>query len=138
MKWGGTNNEMPIGWSSYYDLFFYGTTRFGFNTGASDLFGIDGADALANDWHHVTAIFSNTAPLKNQLYIDGVLQPISVLTGTPVNKAVNSTLYISGWLPSDGYKFNGLIDELRIYTRGLSFSEIVKDMNLTHSCPGGP
>lgn len=135
MKWAGNGNEMPIGWASSYDLFFYGTTRFGFNTGASDLYGIDGADALAGDWHHVCAIFNNNAPLKNQLYIDGYLQPIEVLTGTPVNRTVNSTLYISGWLPSDGYKFNGLIDELRIYTRGLSASEIVKDMNLTHSCP---
>jgi len=135
MKWAGNGNEMPIGWASSYDLFFYGTTRFGFNTGASDLYGIDGADALAGAWHHVCAIFNNNAPLKNQLYIDGYLQPIEVLTGTPVNRTVNSTLYISGWLPSDGYKFNGLIDELRIYTRGLSASEIVKDMNLTHSCP---
>lgn len=136
MKWAGNGNEMPIAWASSYDLFFYGTTRFGFNTGASDLYGIDGADALANDWYHVAGVFNNNAPSKNQLYIDGVLQPISVLTGTPVNRTVNSTLYISGWSSSDGYKFNGLIDELRIYTRGLSASEVKQDMNLTHSCPG--
>ncbi|MBW1612449.1 MAG: prepilin-type N-terminal cleavage/methylation domain-containing protein [Deltaproteobacteria bacterium] len=136
MKWAGNGNEMPIGWANSYDLFFYGTTRFGFNTGASDLYGIDGANALANDWYHVAAIFSNNAPLKNQLYIDGTLQPIAVLTGTPVNRTVSSTFYISGWSPSDGYKFNGMIDELRIYTRGLSSSEVTEDMNLTHSCPG--
>ena len=138
MKWAGNGNEMPIGWSSSCDLFFNGTTRFGFNTGVSDLFGINGADVLANSWHHVAAIFNNNAPLKNQLYIDGILQPITVLTGTPANRTVSSIFYISGWSPSDGYKLNGLIDELRIYTRGLSSSEVTKDSNLTHSCPGGP
>ena len=138
MKWAGNGNEMPIGWGSSYDLFFYGTTRFGFNTGASDLYGIDGADVLAGDWHHVAAVFNNNAPLKNQLYIDGILQPIAVLTGTPVNRTVNPAFYISGWDTGTGYKYDGLIDELRIYTRGLSASEVIKDKSLTHGCPGGP
>ena len=138
MKWAGTGNEMPMGWSTAYDLYFSGTTRFGFNTGAGDLYGIGGADALAGDWYHVSAVFNNNAPLKNQLYIDGLLQPIVLLQGTPSSKAVNATFYVSGWSPSDGYKYNGLIDELRIYTRGLSASEVAEDINLSHSCPGGP
>jgi prepilin-type N-terminal cleavage/methylation domain-containing protein len=138
MKWAGTGSEMPIGWSTAYDLYFQGTTRFGFNTGAGDLYGISGADALAGDWHHVGAVFNNNAPLKNQLYIDGVLQPTALLQGTPASKTVNATFYMSGWSPSDGYKYNGLMDELRIYTRGLSASEVVEDINLSHSCPGGP
>jgi prepilin-type N-terminal cleavage/methylation domain-containing protein len=138
MKWAGTGSEMPIGWSTAYDLYFRGTTQFGFNTGAGDLYGISGADALAGNWHHVGAVFNNNAPLKNQLYIDGVLQPTALLQGTPASKAVDATFYVSGWSPSDGYKYNGLIDELRIYTRGLSASEVAEDINLSHSCPGGP
>ena len=138
MKWAGTGSEMPIGWSTAYDLYFWGTTQFGFNTGAGDLYGISGADALAGNWHHVGAVFNNNAPLKNQLYIDGVLQPTALLQGTPASKTVNATFYMSGWSPSDGYKYNGLMDELRIYTRGLSASEVAEDINLSHSCPGGP
>jgi len=138
MKWAGTGSEMPIGWSTAYDLYFQGTTRFGFNTGAGDLYGISGADALAGNWHHVAAVFNNNAPLKNQLYIDGVLQPITLLQGTPASKTVNPTFYMSGWSSSDGYKYNGLMDELRVYTRGLSAGEVGQDMNLSHSCPGGP
>jgi hypothetical protein len=138
MKWAGTGSEMPVGWSTAYDLYFRGTTQFGFNTGAGDLYGISGADALAGNWHHVGAVFNNNAPLKNQLYIDGVLQPTALLQGTPASKGVNATFYVSGWSPSDGYKYNGLVDELRIYTRGLSASEVAEDINLSHSCPGGP
>ncbi len=138
MKWAGNGSEMPIGWEGYYDLFFRGTTQLGFNTGAGDLFGISGADALAGSWHHVAAVFNNNAPLKNQLYIDGVLQPSTLLAGTPVNRTVNSTLYLSGWDTGTDYKFDGLLDEVNIYTRGLSASEVVADMNGTHTCPGGP
>ncbi len=136
MKWAGNASEMPIGWGSAYDLWFRTTDQFGFNTGCSDLFGISGAGSLANDWHHVAAIFTNNAPSKNQLYIDGVLQPAALLVGSQCSRTVSSTLYISGWDANPtGYKYDGLIDEVRIYTRGLSASEVLQDMTRSHSCP---
>jgi len=135
MKWDGGGSQMPMGWQQGYDLYFQGTARFGFNTGAGDLFGIDGAAALAGDWHHVAAIFNNAAPLKNQLFIDGALQPITLLAGTPVNRSVTPTLHLSGWGPNDSYKFNGLLDEVRVYGRGLAANEVIADMDLVHGCP---
>jgi hypothetical protein len=136
MNWDGNGSEMPIGWGVGYDLYFYGTTRFGFNTGASDLYGISGADALAGDWHHVCAVFTNAAPLTNQLYLDGVLQQVAVLAGTPQNRTVTDRLVMGSW-GSGGYYYDGLLDEVHVYNRGLSASEVVGDMNSTHGCSGG-
>jgi prepilin-type N-terminal cleavage/methylation domain-containing protein len=139
MKWNGNGSEMPIGWGSSYDLYFRNGNEFGFNTGASDLYGISGAAALAGSWHHVAAIFTNNAPLRNQLYIDGALQPIAVITGTPQNRTVNTNFYISGWdSGTNNYKYDGHLDEVRVYARGLSAGEVIQDMNTSHSCPGGP
>ena len=137
MKWAGNYSEMPIGWGSDYDLFFW-NGALGFNTGCADVYGISGVDTLANNWHHVAAIFTNNDPDRNQLYIDGTLQPSTLITGSQCTRAVSSTFYISGWDTSTNYKYDGLIDEVRIYARGLSTSEVVSDMNQTHSCPGGP
>ncbi|RLF53747.1 MAG: hypothetical protein DRN37_11280, partial [Thermoplasmata archaeon] len=138
MKWDGNGAEMPIGWNTSYDLWFRNTNEFGFNTGASDLYGISGAGVLAGSWHHVAAVFTNSAPLKNQLYIDGALQPVAVLAGTPGNRTVTGNFFISGWDNGSSYKYDGHLDEVRIYTRGLSASEVARDMNTSHSCPGGP
>jgi len=131
MNWTGSNSNMPIGWQTY-DLWMP-SNRFGFNTGGGDVFGISNATAaLANNWHHITAVFTNRDPARNLLYIDGVQQSISLLQGTQnTNRSVGANLRISSWLNSTGYSFDGLLDELRIYDRGLSGSEIVEDYNIT-------
>ncbi|RLB90169.1 MAG: hypothetical protein DRH50_12735 [Deltaproteobacteria bacterium] len=143
MKWDGNTSDMPIGWGSKYDLYFWhdsgtGEDCLGFNTACGDVFGVSGAEVLKDSWHHIAAVFTNKAESKNQLYIDGVLQPVDLLNSSPCEKPVSSTFYISGWDTGTSYKYDGLIDELRIYTRGLSASEVADDMNQTHSCPGGP
>ncbi|MBU0767992.1 MAG: LamG domain-containing protein [Proteobacteria bacterium] len=132
MKWLGGNSEMPIGWTSY-DLWFSGD-RFGFNTGQGDIYGITGASAkLANNWHHIAAIFTNSGTVQNSLFIDGVEQSLSTVQGSSHgNRTVGSNFRISGWMNSSGYRFNGLMDELRIYKRGLSANEIADDKDLTH------
>ncbi len=132
MKWLGGNSQMPIGWTSY-DLWFYGD-RFGFNTAQGDIYGITGASAkLANDWHHIAAIFTNSGTTQNSLFIDGVEQSLSTVRGSGHgNRTVGSNFRISGWTNNSGYRFNGLMDELRIYKRGLSASEVESDKDLTH------
>ena len=132
MKWLGGDNQMPIGWTSY-DLWFNGD-RFGFNTAQGDIFGITGASAkLANNWHHIAAVFTNSGTTQNSLFIDGVEQSLSTVRGSGhANRTVGSNFRISGWTNNSSYRFNGLIDELRIYKRGLSASEVSSDKDLTH------
>ena len=132
MKWLGGNSQMPIGWTSY-DLWFNGDD-FGFNTAQSDIYGIAGASAkLANNWHHIAAVFTNNGTTQNSLFIDGVEQSLSTVRGSGhANRTVGSNFRISGWINNSGYRFNGLMDELRIYNRGLSASEVESDKDLTH------
>jgi prepilin-type N-terminal cleavage/methylation domain-containing protein len=132
MKWLGGNSQMPIGWSSY-DLWL-NSDHFGFNTAQGDIYGISGASAkLADNWHHIAAVFTNSGTVQNSLFIDGVEQSLSTVQGSNhADRAVGSNFRISGWLNNSSYKFNGLIDELRIYNRGLSASEVANDKALTH------
>ena len=132
MKWLGVNGQMPIGWTTY-DLWFDGD-NFGFNTGQGDIYGITGASAkLANNWHHIAAVFTNSGTVQNSLFIDGVEQSLSTVQGSShANRTVGSNFRISGWMNGSGYRFNGLMDELRIYKRGLSANEIADDKDLTH------
>jgi hypothetical protein len=132
MKWLGGNSQMPIGWTSY-DLWL-NNDRFGFNTAQGDIYGITGASAkLANSWHHIAAVFTNSGTIQNSLFIDGVEQSLSTVQGAShANRMVGSNFRISGWTNNSSYKFNGLIDELRLYNRGLSASEVESDKDLTH------
>jgi prepilin-type N-terminal cleavage/methylation domain-containing protein len=132
MKWLGGNSQMPIGWTTY-DLWF-ASDNFGFNTGQSDIYGVTGASAkLANNWHYIAAIFTNSGTTQNSLFIDGVEQSLSTVLGSSHgNRTVGSNFRISGWTNTSTYKLNGLMDELRIYKRGLSASEIAGDKDLTH------
>ncbi len=133
MNWNGVGNVMPIGWQQY-DLWF-NASGFGFNSGGGDVFGV-ASPALANVWKHVTAVFTNGTRSTNSLYIDGVLQPLSVFSGTfnPAAAVVGSTLYVGGWGVNNSYKFNGSIDELKIYNGALTQAQVTDNYNETHPC----
>ena len=131
MYWDGANSVMPMGWSSY-DLWFV-DDLFGFNTSGGDIDGISNASArLANGWHHIAAVFTNLNPSANVLFIDGQEQAITLLRGSQNNRSVNTSLRIGCWLNNTSYCFDGRVDELRVYDRGLSNSEVGEDMALTH------
>jgi hypothetical protein len=86
--------------------------------------GVNGSSALAlNTWTHLALTFDGTSLV---LYVNGVEvnrtgPPGAILTST-------GALSIGGnnvW----GEWFSGLIDEVRVYNRALSVSEIQTDMN---------
>lgn len=132
MYWNGTNGIMPIGWQ-YYDLFF-NSSKFGFNTSNSDIYGAS-STSLSGGWHHVAAVFTNGNVTSNKLYIDGVLQTLTQ-SGSPLTPTVTSTLRVSGWSADNGYRFgNGRIDELKIYNGEISSTQVTSDYNATHACP---
>ncbi len=125
MFWTGKDNQMPFGWKEPYDLWFR-SGCFGFNTGQGNVYGISSA-GLANRWVHVVAMFYNGVPSDkhNALYINGVKQNIfSCLGSTSASRRVTSEAKISGWAYGSGYYFEGIIDEVRIYNRALSDTEV--------------
>ena len=68
-------------------------------------------------WHLVTATFDGTT---GKLYVDGVLAGSD--TFTPAN--TNLPLNIGRYFGSNGFGWNGVIDEVRLYNRALSAAEV--------------
>lgn len=79
----------------------------------------------ANTWMHVAVTYNNSAS-EWKVYYDGVEQNFTLANGNGENPADND----SGWRigKNDGSfgnsEFNGTIDEIRIYNRALSASEV--------------
>ena len=127
MKWSGANSKMPFSWNTAYDLYLI-TSALSFNTGNGDWLGTS-SSGLANNLVHVAAVFYNGVPdaTNNEIYIDGIKKELDKdyvpHQRTRGNKAATSTAYISGW-GTTGYKFPGTIDDVKIYNKALSESEV--------------
>ncbi|MDF1588374.1 MAG: PA14 domain-containing protein [Gammaproteobacteria bacterium] len=124
MFWNGNNSVMPLGWR-LHDLWLV-DGKFGFNTAGSDIYGIADTGWLKNSWHHITAVFTNGNVFENKLYIDGKEQGLSHVRGTIQNSNafVDPHLRLGGWWANNGYRFQGQIDELKIYTGKIEQSTI--------------
>ncbi|SFB77477.1 LamG domain-containing protein [Pseudoalteromonas denitrificans] len=97
------------------------------------------ATIAINTWTHVAVVFSNGA---QSMYINGVLDssetysdgladsPCNFYIGTDV--ATNTLSQCGSVLTNRN--FQGYMDEVRIYTRALSQTDIQTDMNFVHSC----
>jgi hypothetical protein len=93
---------------------------------------VNGSAALAlNTWSHVALIY-NGSTLR--LYVNGVQRGSRTTTGAVPATAGNLTI---GGNMAWGEYFAGSIDEVRIYNRALSVTEITTDMN-TPVTPSGP
>ncbi|MDA8670201.1 PKD domain-containing protein [Flavobacteriales bacterium] len=81
-------------------------------------------DLRDNQWHHVCAVLPSGATNVNQvlLYVDGQLETIASTSPETINTASLDDFKIG----NDGLNryFNGLIDEVRLYSRALSIEEI--------------
>ena len=84
---------------------------------------IEASSAITAGWHHLAGV-RNTAAGRFELYVDGLL----VASKTPsVFGTIDSEVHtVIGQVRPiyNGEFFNGLIDEVRIYNRALSASEI--------------
>src|SRR3989344_5667051 len=72
-----------------------------------------------NVWHHVVGTYDTTAN-EMKVYVDGVLEGTETETVDVSSTAL--TNYVG--IRSDGLPFIGLIDDLRVYSRALSASEV--------------
>jgi hypothetical protein len=87
---------------------------------------------LDNRWHHIAVVYEQDASTdisRAQLFVDGVLEPLRQTYDEPVHTAPDYNVCIGVFLPSVRY-FQGLLDEVVIYNRALSATQI---RNLYHS-----
>jgi RHS repeat-associated protein len=123
MNWsGGTASHIPFGFNGY-DLWLLPGTGFGFNTSNSDVFGVPMSAVPVGQPVHVVAVFTNGSVSSNQLYLNGVQQTLTQLTGSPLSKPVSAAATAGGFSTS-GYGFNGALDEVAVYNGALSGSRV--------------
>jgi hypothetical protein len=77
-----------------------------------------GYNPIDNQWHHVAAFFDGSRQLV-RMYSDADLKG-SYSTGYSQMRALDLSLPI-------GYTANGIMDEIKVYSRALSYSEIMAD-----------
>jgi hypothetical protein len=75
-------------------------------------------------WHHIACVFTNNSmSITNvKLYVDGALQGVSAQQDVAINTVSNGDVIIGN--DSQNLYFNGAIDELHIYNRALSATEV--------------
>jgi hypothetical protein len=79
-----------------------------------------------NKWVHVATVYDGK---EHKLYIDGSLDA-SVKKSGPIT-TVTESLYI-GWVDNNRY-FDGIIDDVKVYSRGLAEGELAKSLSITPS-----
>ena len=75
-------------------------------------------------WTHVVGVISNTSSNGGILYYNGVPQQMTFFSGGSPAASVSATCTIGVVDTLAEYPFNGTIDEVRIYNRSLTESEI--------------
>ncbi len=126
MRWDGstTSTDVPFAFESNYMLALKdGNIGFSTKSDISDLYGTS-ANNFARRWVHVVAVFRNGSVTGSKLYIDGQLQTLSQVAGTPVSSPqVHTAGSISGTDNGTNH-MNGNIDELAIYNSALSATRV--------------
>jgi hypothetical protein len=80
-----------------------------------------------NAWYHVAGVYDAAARTLD-IYVNGVLNDGTLRNTIPASQ-LNSAVNVNIGRRTGGYYFNGIIDELRIYNRALSATEVQADMN---------
>ena len=84
-----------------------------------------GTTVTAGTWTHVAAVYDGA---RLSLYQDGQLVRSAGRIGTPLNSA--SARILLGNDPGQTHPFEGMIDEVRLYSKALNEDEIQREMAL--------
>lgn len=119
----GTQFQMAMDFSLYPGVLF------GVNPSTSDCSGVPlnasyvstgGGLLITNRWYCVVCTFDNGV-LK--IYLDGVLMQTLNTGFTTLSTCNNADIQIGSWWQNDLQRFNGIIDDIRIYNRALNDQE---------------
>jgi chitodextrinase len=80
-----------------------------------------------NTWYYVAGVYDASAQ-RLDIYVNGALDN-GMLNGTVPTSQFDPNLNVTVGKRSGGYYFQGVIDEVRVYNRALSASEIQSNMN---------
>jgi len=108
-----------------------GLTHFGPGGGSANN-GLGKTIVTLNQWHLLSVVYSY-ANKTLTIYVDGVLDDVTPNIAPP-NATIGAKAYIGRDDPNDtdnGYFIKGALDDLRVYNRALSPSEILKLYNLS-------
>jgi hypothetical protein len=96
------------------------------NNGQFNVFSGSTSITDTSRWYHVVAVYTGVQALY---YVDGVqdVTPVAA-TGTIIDTA--NSVWIGGHF-SSSYLWNGLIDDVRIYSRALSVGEVTRLYQMT-------
>lgn len=83
------------------------------------------AQVALDKWHHITCVYDGAEAI---IYINGELDSKKEFNGV---LEYNGENFWMGARKVGGLPFKGLLDELRIYNRGLSQAEVKKNLNAT-------
>ena len=91
----------------------------------------------ANVWHHITVAYNAGSAANNpQIYVDGVAQAVRRATNPSGTPLANTDAYVVGNRGTDNARgWSGQLDEVRIYNRLLTVSEIQSAMNTAVAAP---
>ena len=115
-KWAGIITKSTDA-APGYGIFLDPSNHWAFAT-SSDVNVIEGPVA-DTDYHYLTAVQDGQAGVR-RLYLDGTL----VATGAAEDASGTGDLWVGGSKATNAQYFNGQVDDLRIYNRALSDSEV--------------
>ena len=104
---------------SYYFYYFVDANNKLYSSGYGYSFG-----TATNNWTHLVAVVE-TSGLK--LYRDGQLVTQASWTGTAGNSTQSNPLRIGGITNNSAYRFNGFVDDVKIYQYARSAAQIKSD-----------
>lgn len=109
-------------------LRLFGRKVFGsFNIGGRER-SVSGTTALENNhWYHVAATYDGS---QVTLYLNGNVEATLPSVSGDLNFATGP-LQLGRWQPSDARAYPGRLDEVKIYSRGLSADEIKREYQAT-------
>jgi predicted amidohydrolase len=114
-KWWKENYALGLG--DYWYLF-------GRGLGGIQVPALSDVVRTSGRWHHV-AVVLDAHRRQGRLYVDGVLHHVA-LCGAGPSRGVNGEPLCFGRFRPKGLGLNGLLDDVRLYTRALSEEEIAR------------
>ncbi|MCT4625095.1 MAG: LamG domain-containing protein, partial [Schleiferiaceae bacterium] len=119
----------PSGGFANYSLMVHnGIVGVGFDTGLLNNYIYGSTTVNDGNWHHIVGVRSASTNML-YIYVDGMLDVSSSTTGTPLISTESLRIGLFGGAYAQRYQ--GRLDEIRIWNRALDQKEIVSNMNQT-------